>query len=268
MMHHFTTFYASPLPCLLLCIAILAGCQVAEQAAPASTLPTDALDKALAAHGGLDVWQNQGSLSYTMVKGERTEQHLIDLKTRNILHSGDGYAFGFDGANVWVSPVADAYPGNPLFAKGLDFYFFAMPFVLADPGTIRESLGLTNFNGASYETMKISFEAGTGDSPDDYYIAHFDPATHQLRYLLYTVTFMSQTPNEQYYARAYDAWESIDGLLLPTKMTSYAWDSETRTTGETYREVFFSDIALATTQPAATSFAKPATAEIVQPVTP
>ena len=177
----------------------------------------DAMDKALTAHGGLDTWRSMGTLEYNVVKGDREEHHLVDLQSRNILHAGTSYAFGYDGTDVWVSPTRDAYPGNPRFANGLDFYFFGIPFVLADPGTNREYLGQTSVNGAAYETVKISFDAGTGGSPDDYYIAHFDPESHQLHSLLYTVTFNAQTPNEQYYARMYDTWEEIEGLLLPRR---------------------------------------------------
>ncbi|MEM8484955.1 MAG: DUF6503 family protein [Bacteroidota bacterium] len=252
----------------LLCAACQPAPDTAEAEPPASTVDMDVLDKALAAHGGLDLWQSFGSLEYNIVKGEREEHHLIDLNNRKILHTGDGYIFGNNGQDVWVAPALDAYPGNPRFASGLDFYFFAIPFVLADPGSNREYLGQTTVNGESYETIKITFDAGTGASSNDYYIAHFDPTSYQLKFLLYTVTFMSQTANEQYYARAYDTWAAVDGLLLPTQMTSYAWDSETRTTGETYREAKFSDITLSTAQPSLDAFARPAEAEIAQPTTP
>ncbi len=247
-----------------LSLLIFAGCQPTPDAAEAEAppAPMDALDKALAAHGGLDVWQSFGSLSYDILKRGREENHLIDLNSRKVLHTGNGYAFGSDGTDIWVSPALDAYGGNPRFANGLDFYFFAIPFVLADPGTNREYLGQTLVNGESYETIKITFDAGTGDSPDDYYIAHFDPASYQLRFLLYTATYMSQTPSEQYYGRTYDTWEEIDGLLLPTQMTAYAWDSETRTTGESYGSATFSNIRLATAPPSTATFERPADAEV------
>ena len=61
----------------------------------------------------------------------------------------------------------------------MDFYFFGMAFVFADPGTNHESLGSVDINGEPFDAVKISFDAGTGASSDDYYIAHFDPQTHQ-----------------------------------------------------------------------------------------
>ena len=259
---------------LSLCFLLISGCQSGAEtptadAAPVESTPVesamDVLDKALAAHGGLDTWRSMGTLEYNIVKGDREEHHLIDLKTRSILHAGASYAFGSNGSEVWVSPTLEAYPGNARFANGLDFYFFGIPFVLADPGANREYLGQTTVNGASYETVKISFDAGTGASPDDYYIAHFDPESYQLSALLYTVTFRSQTPNEQYYARTYDAWEEVEGLLLPTQMTSYAWDSETRTTGEMYGSATFSDIKLSTESPDPAIFDVPQNAELALP---
>ena len=48
-------------------------------------------------------------------------------------------------------------------------------------------------------------------------------------------------------------------------MTAYAWDGETRTTGEMYRETTFSDIQLSTASPDPAIFAIPENAELALP---
>ncbi len=249
---------------------ILAGCvqPTQEEEAPKQDVPTataDILDKSLIAHGGLETWQSFGTLEYDITKGENEGHHLIDLKTRSTLQSGEQYVLGFDGENVWVSPDLDAFSGNPNFSVGLDFYFFGIPFVLADPGTNRELLGDVVFDGTTYEAVKISYNDGVGASAGDYYIAHFDKDTHLLKYLLYTVTYFSQEPNENYYARAYEEWEEVEGLLLPKRMAAYSWDNETRTLGEKRNEAVFNNITLETQQPDKSAFAKPDNAAFSMP---
>ncbi len=71
------------------------------------------------------------------------------------------------------------------------FYFFGMPFVFADPGVKQEALGQKDFQGQKYDVIKITFAAGTGDAPDDYYIAYVDPASGQLKLSVYVVTYAS-----------------------------------------------------------------------------
>ena len=226
------------------------------------TTAADALDKGIEAHGGLEKWSSFGALEYTVARGERSEHHLIDLHSRKTLQTGDSFQIGYDGTQVWITPGLDAYSGTPRFVNGLDFYFFAIPFVLGDPGTNREYLGRVQINDKEYEAVKVSYDAGTGASPDDYYIVHFDPETFQLEVLLYTATFYSQTPSESYNARVYEEWKDVEGLLLPTKIVSYKWDAEQRQLGEARGETMYKDITLSTQSPAPSVFAAPPDAEI------
>ena len=230
-----------------------------------STTEQDVLDKSIEAHGGLDTWRSFGSLSYTLQKRERTEEHVIDLHTRKTLLSTETYQIGYDGTDVWITPGLDAYSGTPRFINGLDFYFFSIPFVLADPGTQREYLGRVQINDQEYEAMKVSYDSGVGASPDDYYIVHLDPDTYQLRLLLYTATFYSQEPSENYNARMYEDWKEIDGLVLPTKLVAYQWDGEQQQLGEMRGETVFSEIKLGAESPPSSMFEAPEGAEIDVP---
>ncbi|MBX2821277.1 MAG: hypothetical protein KTR29_16400 [Rhodothermaceae bacterium] len=225
----------------------------------------DALDKSIEAHGGIDRWRSFGSLEFTFGRGDRVEQHHIDLHSRRTLITTDEYQIGYDGSDVWITPGLDAFSGSPRFMNGLHFYFFAIPFVLSDPGTNREYLGRVRINDQEYEAVKISYNDGVGASSDDYYIVHLDPETYEMSVLLYTATFRTQTPSENYNARVYEEWQEVDGLLLPKKIVSYRWDAEGRRLGDKRGEAFYSDIKLSKTSPEAALFAPPPDAEIDTP---
>ena len=126
-------------------------------AAPAA-LPADALDRAIQVHGGLDRFRSFGTLEYDVQLGDRSEHHLVDLHSRMVLITADQYTIGFDGTDAWVHPDMEAYGGrNPRFYSSLYFYFFGLPFLLADPGTIREDLGPRSVGEKSYDVVKVGF---------------------------------------------------------------------------------------------------------------
>ncbi|MBL6445597.1 hypothetical protein JMN32_04710 [Fulvivirga sp. 29W222] len=168
------------------------------------------LQKALKAHGGQKHWETFNTLKYevkTTLGTEKTETQLIDLKSRKVLITGSGYTLGMDGANVWVAPDKEAFGEMPpRFYHNLVFYFFAIPFVLSDPGIQYEDLGERSIEGQNYRALKISFNEGIGDADGDLYIAHFNPETYQLELLLYTVTYFSGKKDENYNALRYTKW--------------------------------------------------------------
>ncbi len=246
----------------VLCFA-LASCKPADTTeSTQEPFSEDALDLAIAAHGGMEVWQSYGGLSFDIQRGATSVANLVDLRTRKALMTGDDYTIGYDGEQVWITPDLDSFASSPRFYNGLDFYFFAIPFVLADPGTRRENLGRVSIGNEEFDAVRISFDEGVGASPGDYYVAHFDPETHLLRLLLYTVTFFSGEPNENYNVRTYDEWQEVGGLLVPLTASSYAWDSEAGSLGEKRGEASYANVSLVPEQPDAATFARPDGAEV------
>lgn len=237
-----------------------AGCAPDEPATiePATTEPASTLEWGLAAHGGTQQWGAQARLSYTFDRGSGPEKQTIDLWNRRVRWDGPDFTLGFDGDSAWVAPDPEAFgTGDPLFFSSLYFYFYAMPFVLADPGTVHEDLGIQHINGQPYRAVKVTYEPGTGASPDDAYIAHFDPDTGMLRYLLYTVTFMSGEPSERYSALEYPEWQMVDGLLVPGEFVGRRWYADGDSiSGERYR-LTFNDVAFGTTTPPDSLFVRP-----------
>lgn len=179
------------------------------------------LNKVFKTHGGLTVWNSIQILSFN--KGE--EAHTADLKTRKTVINSPKYSLGFDGTEVWLDEENKGdYKGNPEFYYNLYFYFYAMPFVLADDGIIYEKTEAITFDGVNYPGYKISYKANVGTSPDDNYIIYYNPENHQMEWLAYTVTFNSKAPSEKYNLIRYNKWENVNGLILPKEITWYKKD--------------------------------------------
>ncbi|MFD2787664.1 DUF6503 family protein [Hymenobacter rubripertinctus] len=237
----------------------------AETAAAAPRELPEVLRQALEAHGGLAAWQQFGTMEYQMkstLGTPRDEKHLIDLRTRQVRIEAPGYQLGLNDANqVWVTPNKAAFGEmSPRFYHNLFFYFFSIPFVLADAGTVYEDLGTRTVAGKTYQALKVSYETGRGDSSKDEYIAHFNPQTHRLELLLYTVTFFEPGKKATYNSLLYTDWQTADGLVLPAKMEGHKFENDQ--IGDLRYQAEFSNVHLTRAQPAASLFAMPKGAEV------
>ena len=172
-------------------------------------------------HGGIDNWRAARTLSFN--RGE--EAHTVDLWSRKTVVNSPKYSMGYDGVNVWLSEKdSGSYKGNPSFYYNLFFYFYAMPFVLADDGIVYSEADPITFEGVSYPGIKISYEANVGTSPDDNYILYYNPTNFQMEWLAYTVTFRSKKPSDKFNLIRYGEWEVVDGFRLPKKIAWFKKD--------------------------------------------
>tara|TARA_B100000809_G_scaffold178394_1_gene175988 strand:+ start:923 stop:1690 length:768 start_codon:yes stop_codon:yes gene_type:complete len=181
------------------------------------------LEKVFDKHGSVNTWRKAQTLSFN--KGE--EIHTADLHSRKTVINTPNYSLGFDGKDVWLDEVEKGvYKGNPTFYYNLYFYFYAMPFVLADDGIIYKKVNDLVFEGRKYPGYKISYKTNIGSSPDDNYKVYFNPKTYQMEWLAYTVTFTSKESNNDYHLIKYNKWEDVDGFLLPKEITWYKMDEK------------------------------------------
>jgi len=181
--------------------------------------PAD-LKKVFDNHGSLAKWKTMKSLSYEIVKDEGNETQMIDLQNRYERIKASNFESGFDGQNYWV--VADtSYKGNPKFYTNLIFYFYAMPFVLADDGINYSEAIPISFEGVEYPGYRISYHDDIGVSPEDEYFIHYHPVTKEMAWLGYTVTFYSGKKSEKISWIRYNDWQDIEGLKLPKSLSWY-----------------------------------------------
>lgn len=248
----------------ILSLAMLLACQPSQQkekselAKPTYQVPdhhSASLTQIFEAHGGYEQWSKMKSLSYT--KGE--ESTITNLQNRKIRLESPQQTIGFDGENVWVTPdTVDA--SRARFYHNLYFYFYAMPFVVGDPGAYYEDVEPRELNGKMYNGIKVSYAENIGDAPDDNYILWIDPETNKMEWLMYTVTYRSGEPSDKYSLINYNQWEETNGLVLPKSLVWYTYNDGQ--IGEQRSEAVFENVNISEEVPSEELFEMPDNAQI------
>jgi len=214
------------------------------------------LNNMFTAHGNYVRWDTMNQLSFDLLKKAGvTETHLIDLKSRKALISSSKFTIGFDGNDVWLNKDGKFPVEKARFYHNLYFYFYAMPFVLGDPGITYSQIQDLNFENKTYSGYKISYGTGVGDSPEDNYFVYFDKATHQMTWLGYTVTYGNDKPSTEVHFIKYTEWQAVNGFLLPKKLQWY--DSENNLPSIPSNTAEFENIGISDTLISPSVFAKP-----------
>jgi len=182
------------------------------------------LMKVMDAHGGLEKWAEMKSMSYGIKKSEKSEIQKIDLQTRKEVIEGTNYLTGRDDGGIWLK-ADSTYKGNPVFYHNLMFYFIAMPFVLADDGIVYSDVAPLNFEGIEYPGIRIGYADSIGFSPQDEYYIHYDPESHEMRWLGYTVTYFSKEKSVDIHWIRYNDWNNVNGVLLPNSLDWYKYEN-------------------------------------------
>lgn len=221
----------------------------------------EALSKVFDAHGRLELWKRQRTLSFVLPNPELPETHTIDLWSRKDRMDTDQFSLGFDGKQVWLLDPQKNYRGDPAFYHNLMFYFQAMPFVLADDGIVYTAAEDLEFGGKSYPGIQIGYKTGVGASSKDEYFIHFDPETHQMAWLGYTVTYMTGEHSDNFRWIHYNEWQEVDGVLLPKAITWHNYEG--RTILEAKNTVLFENVSLSEEPKPDSFYAKPEGAEFI-----
>jgi len=208
------------------------------------------------AHGTYQRWDQMNQLSFDLLKkGGTTETHLVDLKSRKTLISSSKFIIGFDGNDVWVNKDAKFPVERARFYHNLYFYFYAMPFVLGDPGITYSRVKDLSFENKDYSGYKVTYGSNIGDSPEDNYFVYFDKVTRQMTWLGYTVTYGEDKPSTEIHYIKYTNWGAVNGLLLPKKLQWY--DSENNLPSIPSNTAEFENIGVSDTLITPSVFAKP-----------
>ena len=247
-------------------ILILASCQPEQKSTEDSGAEittyespahhSESLTKVLDAHGGYEQWSKMKSLSY--LKGEETT--VTNLQNRQIRLQSPNQTIGFDGNEVWITPdTLDT--GRARFYHNLYFYFYAMPFVVGDPGAFYEDVAPKELGGKTYSGVKVSYGENIGDAPDDNYIIWYDQESGKMEWLMYTVTYRSGEPSDSYSLIKYDGWTEFSGVVLPTSLQWFQYDGES--VGDPRGEAtIFQNVQLSEEAPDANLFVMPENAAI------
>ncbi|MEN3324304.1 DUF6503 family protein [Mariniflexile soesokkakense] len=221
------------------------------------------ISKVFEAHGGLDTWNKMQTLVFTMQKPDGDEITTTNLINRKSLIEMPKHTIGYNGEAVWLqSKDTVVYKGNPKFYYNLMFYFYAMPFILSDDGILYEDAAPLVFEGKNYPGIKISYEAGIGESPDDEYILYYDSETYKMSWLAYTVTYFLKEKAKEFHFIKYSNWQTVEGLLLPQKLTWYDYKNNLPTTKR--NDLPFVNVKLSLKKTNKEIFEVPAGAKIIE----
>lgn len=208
----------------------------------ASTKSRAVVQRMVDAHGGLERWRAataihfESSLAVNFGSGTWVpfaEEATVDPGSRRVyarLPNPDG-TFGriaFDGKGAWSAGELQGIARAPArFTAWRNFYLFNLPWMtqdsgvrLGDPEPSRLPIG-----DRECLTVRMTFDAGTGDTPKDSYRLFIDPLTYRLMAAEYVMTYTTMMRNG---AKASPpsifVWEEtadVGGLIVPTRYTVY-----------------------------------------------
>jgi len=223
----------------------------------------ETISKILKAHGTIEKWNTMENLEFTMKKETGDEKTITALKSRKSLIETKDFSIGYNGKGTWLKENGDyKYKGNPQFYYNLMFYFYAMPFVLADDGITYTDVEPLKAEGKEYPGIKISYGSGVGESPEDEYILYYDKEEHKMAWLGYTVTYFSKEKSTDWHFIKYTDWTDVNGLILPLHLEWYK--SEGFKIGEKRNSLFFADAIASTTRPDDAIFEKTESTKVAQ----
>lgn len=133
----------------------------------------------------------------------------------------------YDGTDVFLSPSSSSF-SRPRFHIFTWTYFLTLPFKMTDPGTQWTSVADPSMNGNTYMAEKLTFNSGTGDTPEDWYIVYADEDSHQLRAASYIVTFSTSLEDAEAdpHAIVYHDYETYDGVPISTRWSFHNWSED------------------------------------------
>lgn len=245
---------------LLACQDAPAEATTATEETPARVLPAS-FTKVLDAHGGLEQWQKMQTLTFDRVNSAGNEKIFVNLKSRHDKIEAPNFKMGFDGEQYWVE-ADTSFKRNPIFYHNLMFYFYAMPFVLADEGINYSEVEPLVVDSVSYPGISMAFNDGVGSSPKDDYIVYYNPETFQMEWLGYTATYYSQEKSSKFSYIRYPKWASFSGVALPTELTWYRTEEGKVT--EPRNNVKFENIQLADVPYSEGTLAMPSSAKVFE----
>lgn len=210
---------------------------------------------AMEAHGGLDKWYNNGPLSFRFnyqpldtTKAQRDSYQTVDTWSNRARHTSatDSTAhYGWSGETAWVQAKdSTAFKYDTKFWALTPIYFLGQPFILDGEGVNLELLPQKTYKEKMQDVVKVTFDAGTGDAPDDYYILYFQEDNHQLRAIRYIVSYPAYFKDGGHLPEKFMkviGENMVDGILFPTNYKTH-WLTADDKPGEYITKIDVSDV--------------------------
>ena len=215
--------------------ALLMTTGAAASSGPDATA-REIVERMIEAHGGMEAWADAPTVSFEdeWRRGDAEAGNVsvvtVEQGSRRafIDYPGSDMRMAWDGSKAWSENWQAQAP--PRFMALLNYYFLNLPWLTQDPGVILAppQEGQLWDDPVRYLTIRMTFESGVGDTPDDYYVLYIDPETYRLAACEYVVTYSDLLPEgvsaSQPHVLVYDEWMEVDGLLVPARFTIYELD--------------------------------------------
>ncbi len=249
---------------LVACLSAVVAVPGAAQAEPASQ-PAQAMVASIEAAHGSAAYHAHAAVEaeFTVLYPGRVDLQgtiLFDTpggKSRITLN--DGSLWVFDGEQAWVA-AGSTQTKRARFHLLTWPYFFAAAHKLNDAGTHLhgpEMLPARSLDDTR-PAVKVSFDPGIGDAPDDWYKA-FQDDQGRVDALAYIVTYNSKDAvkaEKRPSICIYDTFETQDGVTYPTSWRTWFWKPDAGIISDTPKgRTQFKNVRFVT--PAADAFVKP-----------
>ncbi|MGH1335262.1 MAG: DUF6503 family protein [Aureispira sp.] len=145
----------------------------------------------------------------------------------------NGQSLLCDGDKVFAVDAENS--ASKRFAVYTWSYFFLFPYKLSDEGTKWAAYEQSNLKDKAYLTQKLTFEAGTGDDPDDWYITYANPENNLIEVAAYIVTAGGTAQEEAEkdpHAVSYGNYQDIDGIPIAHEWKFWGWKPDTGLTDQ------------------------------------
>ncbi|WP_159021889.1 hypothetical protein [Formosa sp. L2A11] len=231
---------------------------------------------AMEAHGGLEKWYANGYFSmhfdYQPLsgKGIRDSYQTIDTWSNKAKHhsiSDPENSYGWDGKQAWVvAKDSTSFTYDTQFWALTPLYFSGQPFILDGQGVNLELLPEQEFKGELQKVIKVTYDAGIGSAPDDYYILYINSKTNLVDAFKYIVSYPEYFPNGGHAPEKITVTQdttTVDGIVLATGFKTYWSKPEAKDgLGEYITNIIVTDISFSPTVEE-NFFAAPEGAEIL-----
>lgn len=210
---------------------------------------------AMKAHGGLKTWYENGPLSfhfnYQPLDGDTPRNTLQAVDTwnsraRHFQYGDSTSQFGWDGEKAWtMAKDSTVFNYNTRFWALTPYFFVAQPFVLDGKGTNLELLSQIVYQGRPHHVIKVTFDAGTGDAPDDYYVLYFSTENHELKVIRYIVSYPGYFEKGKHLPEKLmelQGRQIVDGIQFPTAFKTH-WLTEEEKAGEHITDITLNEVA-------------------------
>lgn len=133
----------------------------------------------------------------------------------------------YDGSKAWYTSEEDVAPPARLQLLAWPSLLLA-PFKLHDNGAKLETYEPANLVDRALSPIRMTFEEGVRDAPDDWFVLYVDPQTGRLSQMAYYLSSgradeVAQPPH----AVLYDRYMLVaGGVTLATKLSFHNWSEE------------------------------------------